>query len=87
MSSVMGQQWEYLMYVLVNAEYLNLKISDIEIRKIKWDNLRLSQQGNFRIQITLHHLKDLKNRGMAVNTYHDLKGHHSNLNLNYGYRR
>ena len=56
----MGQRWEYLVDLLINAEYLSLKKSDIEIRKMKWENLRLSQQGGIPIQITSHHPKNQK---------------------------
>ena len=38
----------------------NLKKTDIEIRKIKWDNLRISQQGGVCIQINSHYPKNLK---------------------------
>ena len=57
MSSAMGQRWEYLVHVLINAGYLRLKKSELDIMKIKWDNLRIPQQGGEQIQISFHRPK------------------------------
>ena len=60
MSSAMGQRWEYLVHLLINAGYLYLKKKDIEIRKNEWDNLRLSQQGGNQINITAYQPRNIK---------------------------
>ena len=51
MSTSMGQRWDHVLTLLFKADYLIFKKSQLSINTLKWQKLRLLQEGADMIQI------------------------------------
>ena len=81
MSSAMGQRWEYLVHLLINAGYLYFKKKLSKYVKMNGITYAYPNRVVIRLILLLINQEILKKRGMSVKAYHVSKDQNSNLKL------